>query len=108
MPHMRATLRAVAHEIIGPGWSRTAVPKNVGHPMIPSHGARNRVSIAKKLVEPSTDKKVIRTHAEWIQSRQLRAMLRTPWPWPRAVMAILLISLLLWGGVLAIASLAFN
>jgi hypothetical protein len=66
-----------------------------------------RVPIAKKVVGASADKDVIGAHAERAQSRRLHAMLRTPWPWPRAALAIVLLSLLLWGGIAAIASLAF-
>ena len=64
--------------------------------------------IAKKVVGASADQKVIGAHAERVQSQRLRAMLRTPWPWPRAVMAIIILSLLLWGGVAGIALLAFD
>ncbi len=66
------------------------------------------MSIAKKVVEAPAGKKVIGPQASQIRSRRLRAMLRTPWPWPRAVLAIFLLSLLLWGGVVAIISLAFD
>jgi len=68
------------------------------------------VSAAKKVVatSASADKKVIGTRAELAQSRRLRAMLRAPWPWPRAAMVIILVSLLLWAGIVAIALLAFT
>ncbi len=66
------------------------------------------VSIAKKVVEAPAGKKVIETHAGRVQSRRLHAMLRTPWPWPRAVIVIFLLSLLLWGGIVAIISFAFD
>lgn len=66
------------------------------------------MSIVKKLVEVTPDKKVVGIRADLDQSRRLHAMLRTPWPWPRAVMGIFLVSLLLWGGIVAIASVAFD
>jgi hypothetical protein len=66
------------------------------------------VPIAKKVVGAPADKKVIGANAEPVQSRRLRALLRTRWPWPRAAMTIILLSLLLWGGVAAIVSLAFD
>lgn len=64
--------------------------------------------IAKKAVEPSADTKIAEADAERVQSRPMPAILRSPWPWPRAAMAIILLSLLLWGVVAGIALLAFN
>ena len=32
----------------------------------------------------------------------------TRWPWPLAALAIILLSLLLWGGIAAVAVLAFS
>ncbi|HTE82823.1 MAG TPA: hypothetical protein VK634_19205 [Reyranella sp.] len=64
--------------------------------------------ITKKVVGTSADPNVIGAPAERVQSQRLRAMLRTPWPWPRAAMVIILLSLLLWGGVAGIALLAFD
>jgi hypothetical protein len=61
------------------------------------------VSAAKKLVEASSTEKFVGT-----PSLRSRANLGTAWPWPRAALAIVLLSLLLWGGVAAIVSLAFN
>lgn len=66
------------------------------------------MAIAKKVVGTSADKNVIESDAERIPSGRLRAMLRTPWAWPRAVLVIALLSLLLWGGTAAIALLAFH
>jgi hypothetical protein len=67
-----------------------------------------RVSIAKKLAPVPADKNVIELHSERVTSQKLGAGTPTRWPWPRTVMVIFLLSLLLWGGVLAIASLAFD
>jgi hypothetical protein len=66
------------------------------------------VPIARKEVGASADRKVIGLQAERVQSRRLRAMLRPSWPWPRAAMAIFLVSLLLWAGIATIALLAFD
>jgi len=66
------------------------------------------VSIAKKVVGTSADQNVIGSHAQRVQSRRLHAMLRTPWPWPRAVMAIIVLSLVLWGVVAGIVLVAFH
>jgi hypothetical protein len=66
------------------------------------------VPIAKKVVDAPIDNNAIGTPVERVQSRRLPAIPGTPWPWPRAVMAIFLLSLLLWGGVMAIASIAFD
>lgn len=35
-------------------------------------------------------------------------MPQTPWPWPRAALTIVSLSLLLWGGIAGIALVAFN
>ena len=53
-------------------------------------------------------KKVDRTHAGLARSLQSRARLATRWSWPSAAVVIFLLSLLLWGGIAAIALLAFN
>jgi len=53
-------------------------------------------------------KKVDKVPAGFGDSLPSRATLRTRWPWPAAVMVIILLSLLLWGGIAAIALLAFN
>ena len=53
-------------------------------------------------------KKVVGTHAGFVHSLESRGRLGTPWRWPRAALAIILLSLLLWGGIAAIALLAFN
>lgn len=66
------------------------------------------MAIAKKVVGTSADKRGIETDAERLQPGRLRTMLRTPWPWPRAVLVIALLSLLLWGGVAVIGLLAFH
>jgi hypothetical protein len=66
------------------------------------------VSAAKKVVGASATKKIGGAHAGFAHSLESRARLRTAWPWPRAALAIILLSLLLWGGVAAIASLAFD
>jgi hypothetical protein len=66
------------------------------------------VPIARKEVGASADRKVIGLQAERLQSRRLRAIPASPWPWPRAVMAIFLLSLLLWAGIATIALLAFD
>jgi hypothetical protein len=47
-------------------------------------------------------KKVVEANAEFAPAKS-----RTPWPWPRAVLAIIVLSLLLWAGVAAIALLAW-
>ena len=64
--------------------------------------------IAKKVVGTAADTKIVGTPAEQVQSRPLPDIPRTRWPWPRAAMAIILLSLLLWGIVAGIALLAFN
>ena len=64
--------------------------------------------ITKKVVGTSADPNVIGAPAERVQSQRLRATLRTPWPWPRAVMAIIILSLLLWSVVAGIVLLAFD
>jgi hypothetical protein len=53
-------------------------------------------------------KKVDRAHAGFVSSLQSRARLGTRWPWPLAALVIILLSLLLWGGIAAIALLAFK
>jgi hypothetical protein len=63
---------------------------------------------AKKVVEVRATTKVVGAHGGFVHSLQSRARLGTPWPWPRAAVTIILLSLLLWGGVAAIALLAFN
>jgi hypothetical protein len=61
------------------------------------------VSATKKVVGASSSEKFV--GSALLQSR---AKLGTAWPWPRGAMAIILLSLLLWGGVAAIVLLAFN
>ena len=63
---------------------------------------------AKKVGEASATNKVAGTDAGFVHSLQSPAKQRTLWPWPRAALTIILLSLLLWGGVAAIALLAFN
>ena len=53
-------------------------------------------------------KKVDKAHAGFVPSLPSRARVGRRWPWPAAVMVIILLSLLLWGGIAAIALLAFN
>jgi hypothetical protein len=53
-------------------------------------------------------KKVVRAHGGFVRSLQALARLGTRWPWPAAALVIVLLSLLLWGGIAAIALLAFN
>jgi hypothetical protein len=56
----------------------------------------------------SATKKVVAVHGGFVGSQQACAELRTPWPWPQAVLAIILLSVLLWGGIAAIALVAFS
>lgn len=56
---------------------------------------------------PAT-KKVVAVHGGFVGSQHARAELRTPWPWPQAALAIILMSVLLWGGIAAIALATFN
>ena len=53
-------------------------------------------------------KKVDKAHAGFVHSLPSRARVGTRWPWPAAALVIILLSLLLWGGIAAIALLAFN
>jgi hypothetical protein len=53
-------------------------------------------------------KKVDKANAEFVQSLPSRAGLGTRWPWPAAALVIVLLSLLVWGGIAAIALIAFN
>ena len=53
-------------------------------------------------------KKVHKAHAEFVHSLPSRGRLGTRWPWPTAALLIILLSLLLWGGVAAIALFAWN
>ena len=53
-------------------------------------------------------KKVDKANAEFVQSLPSRAGLGTRWPWPAAALLIVLLSLLVWGCIAAIALLAFN
>ena len=66
------------------------------------------MSATKKVVGACATKKVGGTQAGFADSLQSQAKLGTPWLWPRAALAIILLSLLLWGAVAGIASLAFN
>jgi hypothetical protein len=61
------------------------------------------VSATKKVVRASSPNKF-----GGAPSQQSRAKLGAAWPWPRAALVIVLVSLLLWGVVAAIISLAFN
>lgn len=56
----------------------------------------------------SATKKVIGARGGLFDSQQSDVPLRTPWPWPQAALVIVLLSLLLWGGIAAIALVAFN
>ena len=53
-------------------------------------------------------KKVDKAHAGFAHSLPLPARLGKRWPWPAAALVIILLSLLLWGGIAAIALVAFN
>ena len=53
-------------------------------------------------------KKVDRAHPGFVGSLQSRARLGMRWPWPLGALVIILLSLLLWGGIAAIALFAFN
>lgn len=53
-------------------------------------------------------KKVDKAHAGFVHSPLSPARVGTRWPWPAAALVIILFSLLLWGGIAVIASLAFN
>jgi hypothetical protein len=66
------------------------------------------VPIAKKTVGHSPDNKVLGVHSELTQPGRSPSMLPMAWPWPRAVVAIVLLSLLIWGIVAGIALLAFH
>ncbi len=56
----------------------------------------------------SATKNVVGAQGEFVNARQSRAEPRTPWPWPHAALAIVLLSVLLWGGIASIALVAFN
>jgi hypothetical protein len=53
-------------------------------------------------------KKADKAHAEFVHSLPSCGRLGTRWPWPAAALIIILLSLLLWGGIAAIALLAWN
>ena len=53
-------------------------------------------------------KKVDKAHAGLVHSLPSRARLGRRWQWPAAALVIVLLSLLLWGGIAAIALLGFN
>ncbi len=53
-------------------------------------------------------KKVDKAHAGFVHSLPSRAGVRTRWPWPAAALVIILLALLLWGGIVVIALLAWN
>lgn len=53
-------------------------------------------------------KKVDTAHAGFVHSLSSRVRLGMRRPWPAAALGIILLSLLLWGGIAAIALLAFN
>lgn len=53
-------------------------------------------------------KKVDKAHAGFVHSPPSPARVGTRLPWPAAALVIILFSLLLWGGIAVIASLAFN
>lgn len=53
-------------------------------------------------------KKAEKAPSGFIRSLRSRARPERRWPWPRAALIILLLSLVLWGAVAAIALFAFN
>ncbi len=53
-------------------------------------------------------KKAVKAHSGPFDSVQPNAQSGRRWPWPRAVLTIIVLSLMLWGGAAAIALLAFN
>ena len=53
-------------------------------------------------------KKADKAPAGLVHSLQSRAIVGRRWPWPVAALVIVLLSLLLWGGIAAIALLGFN
>jgi hypothetical protein len=53
-------------------------------------------------------KKVEKAPAGIVDSLPSQASVGTRWSWPAAALVIILLSLLLWGGVAAIALLAFS
>ena len=55
----------------------------------------------------SATKKALGAHAGFVHLQPC-AKPGTRWPWPRAALTIVLLSLLLWGAVAVIALLAFN
>ena len=56
----------------------------------------------------SVTKNVVGAHGGLVNAQQSRAELRAPWPWPQAALTIILLSLLLWAGIAAIALATFS
>lgn len=56
----------------------------------------------------SATKKFVAVHSGFANSQPSDIGLRTPWPWPQAALAIILVSVLLWGGIAGIALVTFN
>ena len=53
-------------------------------------------------------KKVDKANAGPMHSLPPRAAVARRWPWPAAALVIVLLSVMMWGGIVAIALLAFN
>lgn len=56
----------------------------------------------------SATKNVVAAHGGLVASQQSSVELTAPWPWPQAALTIGVLSLLLWGGIAAIALVTFN
>jgi hypothetical protein len=72
-------------------------------------GCSNRLACERPFVRGhcvADGKKVV--GAGFVHSLKWRAKLGAPWRWPRAALTIILLSLLLWAIIAAIALLAFN